>query len=96
MGWWRRLVNWWCGRDSAAGPRTTAGAWQDANEYVDDTFTGWLCWCGHWEESDLHCSNCGNEPPWGCACGACEEPEHDDGRYYDEDYDEYWDEDCFP
>lgn len=37
---------------------------------VSDLVEGWLCQCGHWEESGFHCSNCGAEPPWGCDCGA--------------------------
>ena len=44
----------------------------------------WICPCGHYEESDFHCSVCGNQPPWGCDCSTChdralenEEPEYD-------------------
>lgn len=33
---------------------------------------GWLCSCGHFEESDFHCSVCGAEPPWGCDCIICQ------------------------
>jgi len=32
---------------------------------------GWLCTCGHYEESRYHCSICGTEPPWGCECPQC-------------------------
>lgn len=38
-----------------------------------DPDMGWLCDCGHWEESGWHCSYCGAEPPWGCDCSDCEE-----------------------
>lgn len=38
----------------------------------DDDDACWLCACGQFEESGLHCSECHNEPPWGCDCG-----EHD-------------------
>jgi hypothetical protein len=47
-----------------------------------DEFYGWLCVCGHFEESEFHCSNCGAEPPWGCDCGEHVEYEDED----DEDY----------
>jgi hypothetical protein len=45
----------------------------DCPYYVDAeaAFEGWLCVCGHFEESDLHCSCCGAEPPWGCDCDFC-------------------------
>jgi hypothetical protein len=39
---------------------------------------GWLCSCGHWEETDLHCSYCGGEPPWGCPCAFCEDRDADE------------------
>jgi len=38
---------------------------------------GWLCDCGHFQDDDLHCDNCGREPPWGCDCD-CHVPEDDD------------------
>lgn len=55
----------------------------DCPYYVDAEmeFEGWLCVCGHYEESDLHCSLCGTEPPWGCDCDFCHErrlPEPDE------------------
>lgn len=42
----------------------------------------WLCRCGYWETSGLHCRLCGEEPPWGCDCGC-----HDDRDYDDLDRD---------
>ncbi|KAA3644534.1 MAG: hypothetical protein DWQ07_14030 [Chloroflexi bacterium] len=49
------------------------------NRSVNDPY--WLCVCGHYEESDFHCSRCGAEPPWGCDCSYCDE------RYrYPEDF----------
>lgn len=39
---------------------------------------GWLCVCGHYEETDFHCSSCGHEPPWGCNCPFCEKEEVDE------------------
>jgi len=38
-----------------------------------DIDPAWLCSCGHYEESGLHCAVCGEEPPWGCDCPECEE-----------------------
>ena len=35
----------------------------------------WLCVCGHYIETGLCCSRCGNEPPWGCECSACQSDE---------------------
>ncbi len=32
---------------------------------------GWMCDCGYYEQSQLHCERCGREPPWGCDCGYC-------------------------
>lgn len=55
----------------------------DCPYYIDAEmeFEGWLCVCGHFEESDLHCSCCGAEPPWRCDCDLCKveaEPIEDD------------------
>lgn len=35
----------------------------------------WICVCGHYEESGLHCSNCGHQPPWGCDCSDHDAPD---------------------
>lgn len=45
-----------------------------------ETSMHWLCGCGHYEESGLHCSHCGAQPPWGCDCSFCND--------YDDDYDD--------
>jgi hypothetical protein len=62
-------------------------------DYEDaDGNLGWLCQCGHWEESGLHCENCGNEPPWGCDCSFCNErgrKEYEGDPYYDPGYFEF-------
>jgi len=42
---------------------------------VDDA---WLCICGHYEETPMHCSACGREPPWGCDCSLCHEKYEDE------------------
>lgn len=42
-------------------------------EAQDDTFEGWICVCGHYEETPYHCSYCGAEPPWGCDCSQCQD-----------------------
>lgn len=39
---------------------------------------GWLCQCGNFEDSALHCFLCGNEPPWGCPCALHDEDSQDD------------------
>jgi len=39
----------------------------------EDTDHHWLCVCGHYETSGLHCSVCKAEPPWGCDCSFCHE-----------------------
>ena len=36
---------------------------------------GWLCLCGHYEETNLHCSQCNAQPAWGCPCTNCESGE---------------------
>lgn len=56
----------------------------------------WLCWCGNYEESGLHCSCCGNQPPWGCDCALCDDERYsdvDDGDdyYHSDGYDPYLD-----
>lgn len=48
------------------------------DEEDDDEDVVWLCSCGHMERSEFHCSHCGEEPPWGCDCGACDRWEADD------------------
>ena len=50
-----------------------------------DVIEGWLCLCGHWEETDLHCSSCGNEPPWGCDCDVCNEDRDSEGEDWEYD-----------
>jgi hypothetical protein len=35
---------------------------------------GWMCDCGHYEDSDFHCRRCQAEPPWGCDCDFCNSP----------------------
>jgi hypothetical protein len=45
----------------------------DMREDVSEA--AWMCGCGHYEESDFHCSRCGGEPPWGCDCGQHDEHE---------------------
>lgn len=46
----------------------------DPNE---DITTDWLCVCGHYEAGGGHCTNCGNDAPWGCDCGEHDEDEYD-------------------
>src|SRR5688572_6112823 len=41
------------------------------DKQCDNTDNHWMCGCGHYEESGLHCSVCGAEPPWGCDCSFC-------------------------
>lgn len=55
--------------------------WCESQEY--EPSLEWLCHCGHFEDSGLHCSRCGEEPPWGCDCSFCDE------RYYSNDEDEW-------
>ena len=49
---------------------------------------GWLCTCGNYQEDDFHCSECGAEPPWGCACDDCQEKHYDETYYPTEGIDE--------
>jgi hypothetical protein len=42
--------------------------WKDSNTLDQH----WMCSCGNYEESGLHCSLCGNQPPWGCPCSGCD------------------------
>lgn len=42
---------------------------------------GWLCRCGHFEDSAFHCSKCQAQPPYGCPCYGC----RDSCNYSDED-----------
>ena len=58
----------------------------DASQFEDDDDAAWLCDCGHFEESGLHCSSCGREPPWGCDCGQHDEyeEEYDESDYYED------------
>ena len=54
-------------------------------ETEEDDFEGWLCTCGHWEDSFFHCTHCGRQPPWGCDCSQCDEPDYED----EDDFDTY-------
>jgi hypothetical protein len=40
----------------------------------DDTEC-WLCVCGNYITNGLHCPVCGLEPPWGCPCSECQNPD---------------------
>ena len=70
--WIKARIDAWTGDDEYA--------WLDDDDEYDDEFTGWLCICGHWEESYFHCRRCFREPPWGCDCG-CQDEHH-----YEDDY----------
>lgn len=35
----------------------------------NDPDVHWMCHCGHYETGGGHCTNCGNDAPWGCDCG---------------------------
>lgn len=51
----------------------------------------WMCRCGHYEESDYHCSCCGAQPPGGCACELCQYsdyPNYDGTEYAFDDEDD--------
>jgi CDGSH-type Zn-finger protein len=57
--------------------------WEDGNFCImcgvklkADKDDGWLCRCGHWEDSGLHCSICSIEPPQGCPCSGCQDGPH--------------------
>lgn len=41
----------------------------------------WICVCGEYYDEDwpFHCQKCKQEPPWGCQCDECMEPEADTG-----------------
>ena len=52
----------------------------DKNEDYDC----WISVCGHYIEDGFHCPFCGQEPPWGCPCFQCEEPEPDPDYFYDD------------
>lgn len=36
----------------------------------------WLCSCGAYIEEACHCSNCGQQAPWGCDCGLRDDIEY--------------------
>lgn len=41
----------------------------------------WMCVCGDYFDADewpFHCPVCKQEPPWGCQCDECLEPEPDE------------------
>ena len=49
----------------------------------------WLCDCGNYITDGCHCPLCGREPPWGCPCDDCQNPDENfnddtvlDGIYY--------------
>ena len=44
----------------------------------EDELNDWLCVCGHYETSGLHCSCCGYEPPWGCDCSLHDEEDDEE------------------
>jgi hypothetical protein len=55
---------------------------------------GWLCTCGNWQDDDFHCEVCGEDPPWGCDCDACNVSRYDDDDdpFDDEDEEDFDDE----
>ena len=76
---------WWLIKTALRGGKLMSyEMWSMDWEYYKWLFDpGWLCRCGHWQDDGLHCSCCGNEPPWGCDCGFCNERGHEDDE---EDY----------
>ena len=60
----------------------------------DDTACAemWLCVAGHCHEDGLHCPSTGQEPPWGCPCGHCQDGdgEEDDPLCYLPPYGDDW------
>lgn len=55
----------------------------DRGAAEDDLSQCWLCVAGHFHEDGMHCPSTGQEPPWGCPCGHCQdgednEPDEDD------------------
>lgn len=48
----------------------------------EEARNSWLCQAGHFHEDGLHCSTTGEEPPWGCPCGFCQDG---DGESEDDD-----------
>lgn len=65
-------------RRNDSHPIDSFSDWLDYSDYIEwesdyyDESQAWLCHCGHYEESGLHCECCGAEPPWGCDCGLCD------------------------
>ena len=71
-----------CEDDDCTGDLDLDEAWDD-----EDDDEPWLCGCGQYITNGLHCSSCGNEPPWGCPCSMCSEPA---GEYPEEwEYPDY-------
>lgn len=63
-------------------------------EKMDYESAGWICNCGHWVVEDLHCTVCGNPPPWGCDCSFCNDFKTDIDDYW-EDAEDSWQNDPF-
>jgi hypothetical protein len=57
----------------------------------DDRMPGWLCSCGHWQDDDFHCEHCGEQPPWGCDCDACNASYEDEENLSDDEDEEIFD-----
>lgn len=56
------------------------------DEDYDDADPHWLCACGSYNESSLHCPACHGQPPWGCDCSACDEDVDDDAVDWPDPY----------
>lgn len=60
----------YCGEPECHTTCTTALVQHDDVGTNED----WLCAVGHLHRDGLHCSDTGQEPPWGCPCSKCQDP----------------------
>lgn len=62
-------------------PEETNGCKIDIEFVWIEADPGWMCDCGHYEDSDFHCTHCQAEPPWGCDCDFCISPSDDEVEF---------------
>lgn len=68
--------------------RSVVGVTRNVPERAHDRYYQpdmlWLCECGNFIENGLHCPRCLCEPPWGCPCEGCQNPEPPYDNYDEE------------
>jgi len=60
---------------ASQSPNLQEGLGKLTEEDFDELSDHWLCECGNYITNGCHCPRCGREPPWGCPCSQCQDPD---------------------